>query len=576
MSTKFAKTKQHLLDSSALIESILCKNNAAFEQEIACYEFANTKEEAKMRDRLFKKVVTKFLEQDFFAWCQFFLPKHFSDVTPDFHYEIVDLLFDTKVQKMALAAPRGTAKSTVVSVGYALFNIVSKREPNIIIISVNETSAKKIMINLKNELTKNERIISFYGQKKSKEIWNEMEFVWDDTIVSGFGLGMPVRVSKFGHHRPTLALLDDIETRNVFTLIQSKDQEEWQQYKDYIYREVEPALDPKVGKVRFIGTVFHPDAILPYMMKSPDYFARKWSIIYKDDLGEEKSLWEERFPLEVLYKKRDVLFAQGQADVWMSEYMNEPVSKNTKAFCTPSKYSRDQFDSVKENLMYFQAFDLATGKGRDMSASIVIARDQENYNNIYVVDYFKERIEIDEAIQKILDQAKVYMPIRMITQKDLITMTNEKAIRAAAMQRKVNINLTWSTEHNQKSNSMGNSNRSKESKHVRIESGLQIWIKSGKLLIRDDMNELSEDIENFPFVRNDDLLDSLLLAVIHSFPSDKSDSALEDMEETGQAIMEYLKRYRDRIEEHQAANQRTEEMGNFGKWDEITSPSRTG
>lgn len=565
MSQQFEKSRKHLLDAMALIESILSKSNRAFEEEILKHEVENAKEESQLRDKLFRKIITQFLEKDFFAWCNFFLPKHFSDPSPDFHYEIVSLLFDTAVPKMALAAPRGTAKSSLVSLAYALFNIVTKREPNIIIISVNESSAKKIIINLKNELTRNERIVNFYGARRSKELWNDMEFLWDDIIVSGFGLGMPVRVSKFGHNRPTLALLDDIETRNVFTLIQSKDQEEWQQYKDYIYREVEPALDPKRGKVRFIGTIFHPDAILPYMMKSPDYLSRKWSILYTDELGEEKSLWEERFPIETLHKKRDILFAQGQADVWFSEYMNEPVSKNTKSFTTPTVYSEHNLKSIKDNLIYFQAFDLATGKGRDMSASIVIARDQEQYNNIYVMEYFKERIEIDEAIQKILDQTQKYGPIRTITQKDLISMTNEKAFRASAMQRKIPINFTWSTEHNQRVNTMGNSNRSKESKTVRIEAGLQSWIKSGKLMVAENMKELIADIENFPFIRNDDLLDSLLLAVEKSFPSDRADSAMEDMESTGQQITEYLKQWREKIEEYQTS-MASGESQEFGKW----------
>ena len=170
MSSRFEKSREHLLDAMALMEGILSKSNRAFEQEVSKYDVVNAKEESQLRDKLFRKIMTQFLEKDFFAWCNFFLPKHFSDVTPDFHYEVVDLLFDLNVPKIALAAPRGTSKSTLISVAYALFNIVTKREPNILIISVNENSAKKIVINLKNELTRNERIINFYGNKKSRAL----------------------------------------------------------------------------------------------------------------------------------------------------------------------------------------------------------------------------------------------------------------------------------------------------------------------------------------------------------------------------------------------------------------------
>lgn len=565
MLTRYQQSKAHLKDALILMQSILNRTNAVFEANIRAMEIENPKEEETARDALFKKTFTKFLSRDFMAWCMFFLPKHFIDESPEFHYEVIDLLFDLAIPKMALAAPRGTAKSTLISTAYPLFNITNELEPNIILISVNESSAKKILLNIKNELIRNERIINFYGMKKSKEVWNETEFIWGDIIMSAFGLGMPVRVSKYGHNRPTLAIIDDIETRNIFTLIQSKNQDEWQQYKDYIYREVEPALDPKVGKVRFIGTIFHPDAILPYMMKSPMYASYKWSIIYTDANGEEKSLWPSRFPIEKLYKVRDELFAQGQADVWMSEYMNEPVGKDTKDFGTVTRYSDAELTASQDNLLYFHAFDLATGKGKDKTASVILARDQEHYNNIYIIDYFEERLEIDEGISKILEQIQKYQPTKTTSQKDLLSTTAEKQFRAEALRRKINLNFSFTTDHQKRSvETIGStSKRSKDSKRVRIVAVLQPWIKSGKLKVHERHKELIEAIENYPFVKTDDLLDALAEAVHNSFPSDRTDESVSEMERGNQQLAEFLRAYKERIEQH-----RVESEGdpNFGKW----------
>lgn len=550
------------------MQSILNRSNIAFEEQIALLGIENPKDEAIARDNLFKKTFTRFISRDFMAWCMFFLPKHFIDESPEFHYEVIDLLFDIKIPKMALAAPRGTAKSTLVSTAYPLFNITNELEPNIILISVNETSAKKILLNIKNELTRNERIINFYGNRKSKEVWNELEFIWGDIIMSAFGLGMPVRVSKYGHNRPTLAIIDDIETRNVFTLIQSKTQDEWQQYKDYIYREVEPALDPKVGKVRFIGTIFHPEAILPYMMRSTVYASFKWSIIYRDEAGEEKSLWPSRFPIEKLYQIRDELFAQGQADVWYSEYMNEPIAKDTKDFGAVTRYSDAEMEASKDNLLYFHAFDLATGKGKDKTASVIIARDQEQYNSVYVIDYFEERLEIDEGITKILDQIQRFQPTKTTSQKDLLSTTAEKQIRAEALRRKITLNFSFTTDHQKRSvETIGaTSKRSKDSKRVRIVTILQPWIKSGKLKVHDKHKELIEAIENYPFVKTDDLLDALADCVHGSFPSDKTDDAVSELDKTSQALAEFLRSYKEKLEEH-----RTQQEGDpsFGKWSDF-------
>ena len=74
--------------------------------------------------------------------------------------------------------------------------------------------------------------------------------------------------------------------------------------KDYIYREIDPAMEPN-GRIHFIGTIFHPEAILPYMMKSKSYRDEVWSAIYEDENGKEQSIFPERFPLKIFYDKRD-------------------------------------------------------------------------------------------------------------------------------------------------------------------------------------------------------------------------------------------------------------------------------
>lgn len=564
----YAASKKHYLEAVNLLESLLSRSNPAFEKQVAEYEYEGDQEE-QLRQKLIKKTFVKFISEDFFAWCRWFLSQHFTDDTPEFHYEIINHLFDESVRKMALASPRGTAKSTLVSVSYALYNILNSLEPNIIVISINEGSAKKLLMNIKSELTKNEQIQFFYGSHKSDEVWNELEFIWNKTICSGFGLGMPIRVSKYAQSRPTLALIDDIESREIFTMIANKELEEWQQYKDYIYREVEPALDPKTGKVRFIGTIFHPQAILPYMQKSKNYFSKTWSIIYEDKNGKECSLWPERFPLESLHKIRDELFSQGQASVWWSEYMNKPVSQGNKTFnCEITYYTEQELEDKRSNLIYFQWFDLATGHGKDKTASIVIGRDQEQYGNVYVMAYFNERIDVDQATDKILDLTKIWNPIKLGSQKDLLASTNEKNIRARALQRGINLNLTLSTEYQKGVATWGNSRKSKLSKEARM-NAIVPWMKAGKIRLGRHMKDLIDQLTAYPHTVYDDLIESLRDAVMHSFPSDKEDAKVDEMDEANRKLREFLDNWKDKIKGQGQKPQG--EQTQFGRWEQERS-----
>lgn len=570
MSKKFDETKKVLLNVAQLMHEIEHKTNPLIESMIEKSATIDEGEERKVREQVSKALVLKMLKEDFFAWCHFFLPHHFKSANPDFHYEIAECLFDTNRKRMALAASRGTAKSTLVSLSYPLFQILNENEPNIIVISINHESAKKLLNNIKQELTRNERIEYYYGNRKSEERWSDSEFVWGDTICTAFGLNMPIRVAKHGSFRPTLALIDDIETRDLFVQLKNKDQSEMLLYKDYIYREVHPALDPKLGKVRLVGTIFHPDAILPFMMKDKNYFSRKWSVFQEDEEGNPYSLWPEWLSVEMLLKEKESLIEQGQASVWYSEYLNEPVSLDTKMFGSVARYTDIELKRSMDQLIFFMGFDLATGKGHDKTSSVVIARDLEAFNNYFVVEVFNKRCEIDESVAEVLNQVRKWKPVRVVTQSDLMAITNEKYIRAEAIRLGVDLPLQIVKSQHQRGTQQGNSKRTKMSKEQRL-TALTPLIKSGKLKVLESQTELIKQIENYPYVNYDDILDALLEAVNHSYPSDKLDAGLEGMEKMNYEQQAAFEALRDKLEAQRTQREESEmamngDLPEFGRW----------
>ena len=245
--------------------------------------------------------------------------------------------------------------------------------------------------------------------------------------------------------------------------------------------------------------------------------------------------------------------------------MNKPVAKGNKTFSSNiTYYTDDELNDKKPSLIYFQWFDMATGHGKDKTASIIIGRDQEQYGNVYVMEYFNERIEVDDAIEKIMDQAKKWGPIKSGSQKDLIASTNEKTIRAKALERGINFNFILSTEY-QKGVSFGTSKRSKLSKEARMNS-LVPWMKAGKIRLAKHMTALADQVIAYPHVVNDDLIETLRDAVVHSFPSDKDDVKLSELDEANRKLKEFLDNWRDKV---QAKSNSSQAGGNmFGKWEQ--------
>ena len=523
------KSNDAFFKTAPLIESILSQKNRAFEAIVAEQEFTHPKDEVAFRKRLFQRTIINHLKPWLVAWARFFLPEHLHAECSRVHYEFAYDLTNMGLKRIAYAATRGIGKSTWTSLIHAIYVIVNEIEHNIVLVSANSTSVKKIVANVKTELKNNKRLLEFYGDRANPRKWTDDEFIWGNTLLTGYGIGSPLRVSKFKQYRITLAIIDDIETRAVFSLIQNKDPDEWLRMKDYIYREIDPAMEPD-GRIHFIGTIFHPEAILPYMMKSRNYRNEVWSAIYEDENGKEHSIFPERFPLKMFYDKRDELIEQGQAETWYSEYMNKPNSTENKMFGRVARYQDEELRDKFHRLTFYQGFDLATGHGKDKTASIIIGRDTAEEGNVYVIDTFNKKIEIDEGTQEIITQASRYPLMSSHSQRDLMLLTNEKHLRAESLRRNIHFPLITDNTHQASGIDMGNTKVSKVKKEVRL-SYLTPFMKSGKLKVSPTMTELIDQIENYPFVRFDDLLDALYEAVFNSNASNQKQKTPEELEE---------------------------------------------
>ncbi|OUU66922.1 MAG: hypothetical protein CBC24_02425, partial [Candidatus Pelagibacter sp. TMED64] len=145
-------------------------------------------------------------------------PKALTRAVPDFHQEIYKTLLNEEYRRVMVAAPRGTAKSTVASLILPLYKITFKQpDEDLFIVIVSESQAQSInfLSRIKYHLDHSEIYKKLYGDKGSNTAarWTGTDVVLNNGArIVAVGTGQRVRGFIQGDTRPNLIIVDDFES----------------------------------------------------------------------------------------------------------------------------------------------------------------------------------------------------------------------------------------------------------------------------------------------------------------------------------------------------------------------------
>lgn len=260
-----------------------------------------------------KLLIEKFKHDRFLAHETLFAHRH-KEASAECHGEIVEL-FNSEHPLVALMAFRGAAKSTYVEEDVIL-KAEFEEEEFILLIGNSWSSACERLASIKQELETNEALIELFGDQKSSP-WAADEIVLANGVkIQAMGARQSMRGVKHNNARPTYVVIDDLEDEeNVATEESRRKTERW------LTGTLRPALNPKKGKIRFIGTPLHPKALIQKKVEDPEWVSRKYPVLYIDEIGEEQSTWPERFTKEWILKLRNDYLTSGNLIEFEQEYM---------------------------------------------------------------------------------------------------------------------------------------------------------------------------------------------------------------------------------------------------------------
>ncbi|MDD3654913.1 MAG: hypothetical protein PHO01_12195, partial [Desulfotomaculaceae bacterium] len=234
-------------------------------------------------------------ELDLEYFCRAYFPHYFYDPFSRLHRELFhDLhhLIDTGGgTKLARAAPREHAKSTVLTFGLPLWCVAYKLKHFIPIVSDTEDQSSGYLEAIQSEIEENERLIEDFGNLIGGT-WNITEMVTANNIcLVAKSIGGKIRGIKHKNWRPDLIILDDIENdKNV----KSDEQKRWT-YEEWFLKAVMRAGGTKGGKsytdIIVMGTILESDSVLKRILDNPLFNSRVYKAVIS--FAEREDLWEK-------------------------------------------------------------------------------------------------------------------------------------------------------------------------------------------------------------------------------------------------------------------------------------------
>lgn len=300
-----------------------------------------------------------------------------------------------KSETDAMAAPRGEAKSTLVSQLFVLWCIVTgrKRYPVIVMDSIDQ--AYPMLEAIKAELEFNPRLaMDFPEACGAGRVWQAGTIVTKgDVKVQVAGSGKKLRGLRHGPYRPDLAVLDDIENDEQ---VRNPDQRD--KLQSWLTKTVLP-LGGAGAKfdVVYIGTILHYDSVLNRTLANRLWKAAKFKALLRwPDRMDLWDRWEERLrndgeeAADAFYQAHQVEMERGSECSWAarpllalmkirardghdtfdSEYQNDPVAGDNAPFAGIVQFWVNRLPEW----VFFGACDPSLGKAgasRDPSAILV-------------------------------------------------------------------------------------------------------------------------------------------------------------------------------------------------------------
>lgn len=451
------------------------------------------------------------------------LKKNFDGAaeTPECHREWWDL-FCSSEPKVAIAAPRGHAKSTAVTHSCTLAAILFRWKRYIVIVSDTEGQAILFLQDIKKEIEDNEDIKKLFGIRldpKGQVKWrkdNESDIIGEFSDgqkfrVTARGSEQKVRGLKWGNLRPDLIVGDDLENDE---LVLNKDRRE--KFRRWVLGALVPCLADH-GCIRIVGTILHMDSLLNRLMPEgqligkhkktfmkmeglKEFATRRtpWKSVRYEAHNDDFSLilWPGKKSREEFERIRADYVAQGLPEVYSQEYLNRPIDESVAYFRRSDFIAMTEGDH-KSLKSFYVTVDLAVSEKERADYTVFAVGGRDSNGVLHLSHLVRDRLDGREVVDLLLQLQQHYQPEAFGVEEGVISKSLLPFLREQSIIRNIFPNLVMM--------------KSAQDKQTRARS-IQARMRAGGVRFNKEADWYStfeEECMRFPRDRHDDQVDAL-------------------------------------------------------------------
>lgn len=487
-------------------------------------------EAAKERSR---ENAYNLLAENPLLWGHVYFKNHFSKNPPKFHGQLASNA--VKEQYLAVAAPRGSAKSTILAFLVPFHSIVFKQRRFILIIANTFKKAALHLDAMKIEIRDNQSLkeafpgISITKDAEGDSVFRHRDGYETKVLCRGVDQIGSIRGVKFGAYRPDLIIGDDMEddilVRNPMRRIELQN----------LYDEaLIPAGEPGLTKYIMIGTILHDDCQIA-KLTSRNHYPEYKKLFFQALSDGETSLWPERWTREDLLNLKNT-----KPEVFAKEYQNNPVAGLMARFkkedfrrysISGSSYTcYDEFNAPIQKGIFKEcraaiACDLAWSEKRDADNCVIMPGLLTPESDLLVYPYFCEKgVRPDKFIEHLFSlviklEALTGSPVPVGFEKAMLENVTQWILKKEMRKRNkfiITKELKWDGD-----------------KISRIENRLQPRYSQNTIFHTQSMGDLEYQLTRFPSGTHDDLPDALQgLVQLLQYPKQTKVEKKEDLFDT--------------------------------------------
>lgn len=480
-------------------------------------------------------------QKSLMAFSKGYFPDLMDKPCSKFHREACEILERASIERgcyVAIAAPRGHAKSTFVSLFYPLWAACYGLERCIVIFSGTERLVRELIGHISREVKQNPRLRRDFPEVfRNAKCRRDSITLGNGVLIVGASVGQEVRGLRSAQGRPSLLIADDIEMTEHYRSAEGRER-----VREWFTNTVMPMGDAKTNVI-VAGTIHHRDALMAHLT-APDEYPGWEKRVYRamEARSVHPERWEEwkaalsrrtsfegkdgRVGARLFFQRHEAEMLEGTRVLWPevdsyydlmlyvaskglhsfnSEKQNQPVDPDTGAFPPKSRICwEDTFPCegdlrahLGSNVAVFGACDPSTGQGRDYSGIVVALKDLRD-GWLYIVHAEHGRLDLQQLGQAILALCRRYRFTAFAFEANAFQSGWGKTIEQEV--RKAGFYLPLKPVKHA---------TNKEARILR----LQPLVNGGTIRFSRNVTPLHDELTYFPKGENDDLVDALSMLV---------------------------------------------------------------